>query len=558
MDSLSEQQRVLLAVVLSVGILLGWQFFFAPPAPVNPPSVGESTAVEGEPDGAAPEAPKKVGDEPTPAEPAETPLAEDSEPSAEGAVVEPVPAPAAPVVAQTRSFETNVLRGVIGNVDGHLERLELKEYSEHDGGEDAEPQPVDLVAREGGGANQQAKLEFDFGPVQAPALDFTGGGLSLSGANASLKIDVEVVPEAYSLRYRISAQNVGSSDLSGVARVVMALNQTGEGRSMFSPAADVVSGLCFYEGGVDRDLVSSLVEEPVDSTTDVLWAGIDRQYFVLATVPVNVTDGKTRCTMRGDDSTAFVTLELPVGTLAPGAEWKRDWVVFAGPKRNDALEAVSPTLGAAIEYDLWGIPLGAIARPMVFLLNLFHGWFGNWGLAIIMLTLTVKLALFPVTYRSALSMRKMQEIRPQIEKIKQQYENDRERQQLEQMKLMREAGVNPLGGCLPLFLQMPIWFALYRTLWTSVDLYQQSFLWIPDLTAAEAFPFLAIVVGGLTFLQQRLQPAAIDNQQMKVMMYTMPVMFTFFMFALPSGLVLYILVNSALTIIQQLVINRGR
>lgn len=153
-------------------------------------------------------------------------------------------------------------------------------------------------------------------------------------------------------------------------------------------------------------------------------------------------------------------------------------------------------------------------------------------------------------------MQRMQQLRPEMEKIQKQFANDKERQQLEQMKLFREKGVNPLGGCLPMLLQMPIWLALYRVLWSAVDLYQQPFLWLADLTAREPFPILALALGALMFVQQKMTPTTVDNQQAKMMLYTMPVMMTVFMVAVPSGLVLYSLYNSILTIVQQLVINR--
>tara|TARA_Y100001960_G_scaffold209776_1_gene219041 strand:- start:141 stop:545 length:405 start_codon:yes stop_codon:yes gene_type:complete len=126
---------------------------------------------------------------------------------------------------------------------------------------------------------------------------------------------------------------------------------------------------------------------------------------------------------------------------------------------------------------------------------------------------------------------------------------------VEEMKLFKEKNVNPLGGCLPMLLQMPVWFALYRSLWSAVDIYQQSFAWIPDLTAKEPFPFMAIAIGGLTVLQQKLTPTSVDNAQARMMMIIMPIMLMVFMIALPSGLVLYILVNSVLTLFQQLIIN---
>ena len=223
---------------------------------------------------------------------------------------------------------------------------------------------------------------------------------------------------------------------------------------------------------------------------------------------------------------------------------------------GNASSAVSPELQEVIDYSILGIPLGFLARPMVFLLSVFHGWTGSWGVAIMLLTLVVKIILFPITFKSSVSMRKMQLLKPELDKIKKQFADDRERQQMEQMKLFKEKGVNPLGGCLPMLLQMPVWFALYRTLWSAVDLYQQSFLWLPDLTAKEPLPFMAFALGGLTYLQQKLMPTSADSQQAKMMMYFMPVMLTVFMIALPSGLVLYILFNSVLTILQQLVINK--
>jgi YidC/Oxa1 family membrane protein insertase len=172
------------------------------------------------------------------------------------------------------------------------------------------------------------------------------------------------------------------------------------------------------------------------------------------------------------------------------------------------------------------------------------------------LTLLVKTLLFPVTYKSAVSMRKMQMLKPELDKIKDRFPDDREKQQLAQLQLYKDSGVNPLGGCLPMLLQMPVWFALYRALWTAVDLYQQPFLWLPDLTAQEpGFPFLAIALGAVFFVQQVLTPMSADNQQAKIMKWVMPFVFTLFMFPLPSGLVLYVFVNSILSIIQQLAIN---
>ena len=193
---------------------------------------------------------------------------------------------------------------------------------------------------------------------------------------------------------------------------------------------------------------------------------------------------------------------------------------------------------------------------MVFLLNHFFALTHSWGAAIALLTLVVKALLFPVTYKSIISMRRMQAIKPELDKLRQTWAHDPERQNQEQLKMLRAHNANPLGGCLPAVLQMPVWLALYNMLRSAVDLYQQPFLWLKDLTLPEPFPFLALTIGALTLIQQKMTPVATEGAQAKIIMYALPVLFTFFMFALPSGLVVYILVNSVLTIAQQLAINR--
>jgi YidC/Oxa1 family membrane protein insertase len=298
----------------------------------------------------------------------------------------------------------------------------------------------------------------------------------------------------------------------------------------------------------------------------VRYMGLDRQYFMVAALaggpgssaavqPAVGAQAKS-CSMRRDKQMLQTELNFAQEAVAPGESFERHITVYAGPKRDAELGAVDAVLQDAIDYNIWYIPLGFLARPMVYFLGTFHDWTHSWGVAIMLLTLLVKATLFPVTYKSVLSMRKMQLLKPQLDALKTRFPDDRERQNMEQMKLFREKGVNPLGGCLPTLLQMPVWLALYRTLWSAVDLYHQSFLWIPDLTAKESFPTLALGLGALTVLQQRLTPMATDNQQAKVMMYVMPVMLTFLMVSLPSGLVLYIMFNTILTIIQQLAINR--
>jgi len=165
--------------------------------------------------------------------------------------------------------------------------------------------------------------------------------------------------------------------------------------------------------------------------------------------------------------------------------------------------------------------------------------------------------LFPLNQRSGRSMRAMSALKPEMDALKTRFPNDPQRQSEEMLKLYRKYGVNPAAGCLPLLLQMPIWFALYRSLWISVDLYQEPFLWLPDLTARDPYWILSVAIVLVMFIQQKMTPTTMDETQQKIMLWVMPIVFGSTMAALPSGLAFYILVNSLLTIVQQHFINKS-
>lgn len=541
---MTEQQRVFLAVALSLAILLGWQLLM--PTPEPPPEVPAPVATTT--DGGAP---KDVPGSPVPAAGAQP----------EGTPV-PTDAAAAPVPLTLERFETQVFRGAVRSTDGALTSLELKDFVELDPAdtEKKRERPVMLATVPSGDAHEQAKLRWLVGGVAIPALRFEkveARSLLLSGAlsdGSTVAVELRPRADAYVIDYVLRLTNRGTAPLTTNASLAVGLLEGSGEHSMFAPPPDAVHGLCHVDDSVERHALSDL-GEPWRSGNGAAWAGIDRQYFVVAVAPASAGGA---CVKTATDKALWVAYELAEESVAAGATWEKTLAVYAGPKRATELELVTPQLAHAIDYNLWGLPLGFLARPMVHILGYFHGWFASWGVAIMLLTLLVKLLIFPLTYKSAISMKKMQLLKPELDKLKEQFANDRERQQMEQLKLFREKGVNPLGGCLPMLLQMPVWFALYRTLWSSVDLYRQPFLWLADLTSPEPIPVMAVVVGGLTFVQQKMTPSTMDQAQMRIMMYAMPIMFSMFMIAMPSGLVLYILVNSILTIIQQLAINRAR
>jgi YidC/Oxa1 family membrane protein insertase len=194
---------------------------------------------------------------------------------------------------------------------------------------------------------------------------------------------------------------------------------------------------------------------------------------------------------------------------------------------------------------------------MLHVLKWCHAMVPSWTLAIILLTVLVKLLLLPLTQKSYSQMQRMSSLKPQMDALREKYGKDKNRLNQEMMNLYKREKVNPLGGCFPMLLQMPIWIALYRTIYSSAELYQAPMgLWIQDLSAPDPWFVMPLVLGVLMFLQQKMTPTATDSQQAKMMLYIMPVMFTVFMLFLPAGLNLYILVNTILSLAQQLWLKR--
>jgi YidC/Oxa1 family membrane protein insertase len=226
-------------------------------------------------------------------------------------------------------------------------------------------------------------------------------------------------------------------------------------------------------------------------------------------------------------------------------------LVYAGPKDLDTLREYGRGLESAIDYGAMARPFAFFARILLYVMRWFEKFVHNWGVAIILLTVLVKLLLFPLTAKSVKSMNAMRQLQPEIEKLKAKHGSDREKLNVATMQLYQKHKVNPLGGCLPMLLQLPIWFALYATLQTSVELYRAPFLWMHDLTRHDPYFILPIAMGISSFMMQKISPQPADNTQAKMMLYFMPGFFTLLMLFVPGGLTLYIFVNNVLSIVQQ-------
>jgi YidC/Oxa1 family membrane protein insertase len=322
----------------------------------------------------------------------------------------------------------------------------------------------------------------------------------------------------------------------------------------------IVSGL----GGVERYRPDNLDADLVfDATSPARWLALDSQYFAVALVPETPAAGAVRrVPVQGVEADPALLIETADSPLS----------VFAGPKSDSLLHEVE----ARIDADLtglvdWGF-FGFLARPLYIALDFIHGLVGNWGWAIVLLTLIIKLCFYPLTQRAMVNMRRTQEkmgrLQPRMRKIKEKYRDkkdmeSRRKMQEDMMALYKTEGVNPMApvaGCLPLLLQLPVLYGMYTLLTVALELRGAPFFgWIRDLSAYDPFFVTPIVMGVTMLAQQLMSLTKVEDPQQKAqqrMMLFMPVMFTFFFIRLPSGLVLYWLTNNVLGIAQQVVINR--
>lgn len=281
------------------------------------------------------------------------------------------------------------------------------------------------------------------------------------------------------------------------------------------------------------------------------WVAMIQHYFVGAWVPMQ--DSLNHYYTKAVQGPRYVVgVMLPETSIAPDSTGSMQMSLYAGPKIQDKLQQVAPFLNRTVDYGwLW-----FIAQPLFWLLSFIHSWVGNWGWAIIILTLLIKLAFFHLSAASYKSMARMRKLQPRLTALRERYADDRARMNQAMMDLYKKEKINPLGGCLPILVQIPVFIALYWVLLESVELRQAGFMfWIRDLSTYDPFFVLPILMGITMFLQQRLNPAPPDPLQAKIMM-ALPFIFTFFFLFFPSGLVLYWFVNNLLSIAQQWVITR--
>lgn len=295
-----------------------------------------------------------------------------------------------------------------------------------------------------------------------------------------------------------------------------------------------------------------LRKAPFETTEQGGWVSLIQHYFISAWIPDPSTTNTFKLSQQGtNDVFLFSFIGSPVD-VAPGAQGSIKANFYAGPKDTDSLKTISPHLDLTVDYGfLW-----MIGEPLFWLLKKIHLLVGNWGLAIIGLTIIVKALFFHLSATSYRSMAKMKKLAPKMAEMKERYGDDRQKMSQEMMKLYKDEKVNPLGGCLPMLIQMPVFLALYWVLMESVELRHAPFYgWIQDLSVMDPYYVLPLIYGVTMWFMQKLNPQPTDPMQARVMQM-LPLVFTFMFLWFPAGLVLYWVTNNILTIAQQYVITK--
>jgi YidC/Oxa1 family membrane protein insertase len=290
--------------------------------------------------------------------------------------------------------------------------------------------------------------------------------------------------------------------------------------------------------------------KPEDTFTQGGWVAVVQHYFVGAWIPPQDQNDNFYSQVSGDRY--YLGMQTAESTVAPGQTKEFSSKLYVGPKEHKRLVGAAPNLELTVDYGY----LTVLSEPLFWLLTKIHGLVGNWGFAIILVTLVVKLLFYKLSEASYKSMANMRKFQPKLQALRERYGNDRQKMSQAMMDIYKKEKINPLGGCLPMIVQIPVFIALYWVLLESVELRQADFiLWITDLSSKDPYYVLPLIMGATMFLQQKLNPAPADPVQQKVLM-ALPFVFTAFFAFFPSGLVLYWVVNSSLSLVQQWYITR--
>jgi len=357
---------------------------------------------------------------------------------------------------------------------------------------------------------------------------------------------------SYRIDIRQTVVNDSDNDWRGAAYAQIQRRSFPRERSMFNVDSYSFDGPVIYDGEKSEKLKRDELLDDGPYTVAAVngWIATIQHHFLSAIVPQADRDYRYSIAVNGN--VAVSSAIGPTQTVRAGTEQLFETTVFIGPKLQSQLEEVTPTLKLTVDYG-W---LTILSQPLFWLLSKVYGVVGNWGWAIILVTVLIKMLFYKLTEKSGRSMAKMREIQPRMKAMQDRYKDDRQALGQAMMELYKREKVNPAAGCLPILIQMPFFLAFYWVLLESVEMRQAPFaLWIMDLSSRDPFFILPLIMGAAMFFQQKLNPAPADPVQAKVMQ-VMPVVFTGFFAFFPAGLVLYWVTNTVLSIAQQWYINK--
>lgn len=528
------EKRVVLALVLSLAVLFFYQFFLE--KWIAPPPV------------------KKVAADKNAPEQARKPESVSAAP-----VKKEEPVAVIKYTEETATVETPLYKAVFSGKGGGIKSWVLKNYKQGLGQAannvemtvpELDEYPLEDRLVKGAATEplyfKASKASIALNPGQKEELVWTWQ--SPDGVRIEKRYAISA--DTYSIQAETTVLNVSSNPFQGK----LSTGLVSSVKLLEKRGGSYHKGPVFYpDGGI---LTKGMKQGEEIKAGKMGWAGLEEMYFISAIIPKKAEEAKWSSAIIGD--LVKVEAVIPVN-LPPNGSANISYAVYIGPKEMGILKAQGVHLEDSIDYG-W-FPLGralnkAVAKPMHTAMNFLYIYISNYGLVIILLTVIIKILFHPLTKKGLNSIKEMQKIQPQLAALKERYKDDKEKMNRELMDLYKRYSINPMGGCLPMVLQIPVFIALYNVLSTSIELRHAPFaFWIRDLSAHDPYYVTPILMGGTMLIQQKMTPSAMDPAQAK-MMLIMPVVFTFMFLNLPSGLVLYWLVNNVLSIAQTYYIQK--
>lgn len=553
------EKRTIIAFALSFLVLLGWSYLTPKQQPVQPTEENQQEISQEQ--------------DQTSNQPGSSPqYIPASEETSRETLREIIPAATEKIIR----IETPLYIVTFSSRGAAINSVMLKDYRQTT---DADSLPVELVTIkdniddffratfEGQIASDNAKVIYEVDDNQiiltenSSPRDLTFRGIR--NDNVQIEQTFRFYPDSYDIGLNITLNNRSQSTISGNIKTYLANQPPDKKGSYYS-----FTGLALLLNNELETLKTKKLDEEKLLSGKIEWVAYEDDYFISAVIPEKVEEG--RFTGKAMDSGLVkASFIAPPVDLHPMSGSSSEFTLYMGPRDLDILTQQGKKLDRAIDYGFFDI----IAKPLHYVLRFFYRHIHNYGIAIILLTVLIKIIFWPLTHKSYKSMKEMQKLQPLMAKIREKYKDDKQEMQRELMGLYKTYKVNPMGGCLPMVIQIPVFFALFRILGNSIELrHAPFFLWINDLSAPDRlfnFPFqipfmsepygipvLTLLMGASMFIQQKMTPTPGDPSQAKVMMF-LPIIFTIMFINFPSGLVLYWLVNNILSIGQQYRIKRG-